>query len=432
MPTPDSLPTTPVSAAPIIVLGGGAAGFFGAIVCAEANSQQAVYLLEKSPKLLSKVRISGGGRCNVTHACESAAQLVQHYPRGGRQLKEAFRHFGVADTIAWFAARGVKLKTEADGRMFPTTDSSETIARALEEAARRAGVRIFTRTAAEEITALPEGGFRLKISGDGSAALGLELQASRLLVATGGNPKSSAYDWLRALKHSIAEPVPSLFTFNVPASPLRELPGVSVPHARVVLAGEKLQYEGPLLVTHWGVSGPAVLKLSAWGARRLHELSYHGTALISWVPTHTDETLRPWAQSFRLENGKKQVTAHPQFGLPTRLWRTLATEAGIGPETRWNEVPAKAQNRLLELLLRTPLQVQGKTTHKDEFVTCGGIPLGEVNLNTFESRRVAGLFFAGEVLDIDGVTGGFNFQAAWTSGFLAGRAMAGSSQPVAG
>jgi predicted Rossmann fold flavoprotein len=432
MPTPDSLPTTPVSAAPIIVLGGGAAGFFGAIACAEANSQQAVYLLEKSPKLLSKVRISGGGRCNVTHACESAAQLVQHYPRGGRQLKEAFRHFGVADTIAWFAARGVKLKTEADGRMFPTTDSSETIARALEEAARRAGVRIFTRTAAEEITALPEGGFRLKISGDGSAALGLELQASRLLVATGGNPKSSAYDWLRALKHSIAEPVPSLFTFNVPASPLRELPGVSVPHARVVLAGEKLQYEGPLLVTHWGVSGPAVLKLSAWGARRLHELSYHGTALISWVPTHTDETLRPWAQSFRLENGKKQVTAHPQFGLPTRLWRTLATEAGIGPETRWNEVPAKAQNRLLELLLRTPLQVQGKTTHKDEFVTCGGIPLGEVNLNTFESRRVAGLFFAGEVLDIDGITGGFNFQAAWTSGFLAGRAMAGSSQPVAG
>jgi predicted Rossmann fold flavoprotein len=432
MPTPVSLPAAQVSAAPTVVLGGGAAGFFSAIACAEANPQQAVYLLEKTPKLLSKVRISGGGRCNVTHACESAAQLVQHYPRGGRQLKEAFRQFGVADTIAWFAKRGVALKTEADGRMFPTTDSSETIALALEDAARRAGVRIFTRTAAEEIMTLPEGGFRLKISGDGSAALGPELRASRLLVATGGNPKSAAYDWLRALGHSIAEPVPSLFTFNVPASPLRELPGVSVSHARVVLAGEKLQYEGPLLVTHWGVSGPAVLKLSAWGARRLHELSYHGTALVSWVPAHTDETLRPWAQSFRLENGKKQVAAHPQFGLPTRLWRTLVAEAGIGPETRWNEVPAKAQNRLLELLLRTPLQVQGKTTHKDEFVTCGGIPLGEVNLNTFESRRIPGLFFAGEVLDIDGITGGFNFQAAWTSGFLAGRAMAEASQPVAG
>lgn len=432
MPTPVSLLAAPVSAAPIVVLGGGAAGFFGAIACAEANPQQAVYLLEKSPKLLSKVRISGGGRCNVTHACESAAQLVQHYPRGGRQLKEAFRQFGVADTIAWFAKRGVALKTETDGRMFPTTDSSETIARALEDTARRTGVRLFTRTAADEIVALPEGGFRLKISGDGSAALGPELRASRLLVATGGNPKSAAYDWLRALGHSIAEPVPSLFTFNVPASPLRELPGVSVPHARVVLAGEKLQYEGPLLITHWGVSGPAVLKLSAWGARRLHELGYHGTALVSWVPSHTDETLRPWAQSFRLENGKKQVAAHPQFGLPTRLWRTLVAEAGIGPETRWNEMPAKAQNRLLELLLRTPLQVQGKTTHKDEFVTCGGIPLGEVNLNTFESRRATGLFFAGEVLDIDGITGGFNFQAAWTSGFLAGRAMAGASQPVVG
>jgi predicted Rossmann fold flavoprotein len=416
-------PTLPLLPA-VAVLGGGAAGFFGAIACAEANPQQPVFLLEKSPKLLSKVRISGGGRCNVTHACESAAQLVQHYPRGGRQLKEAFRQFGVADTIAWFAKRGVALKTEADGRMFPTTDSSETIARALEEAARRAGVRILTRTAAEQITTLPDGGFSLTLSGEGSASLGSELRVGQLLIATGGNPKSGAYDWLRALGHTIAEPVPSLFTFNVPASPLRELPGVSVPHARVVLAGEKLQYEGPLLVTHWGVSGPAVLKLSAWGARRLHELSYHGTALINWVPTHTDETLRPWAQAFRLENGKKQVAAHPQFGLPTRLWRTLVIEAGIGPETRWNEVPAKAQNRLLELLLRTPLQVQGKTTHKDEFVTCGGIPLSEVNLNTFESRCVPGLFFAGEVLDIDGITGGFNFQAAWTTGFLAGRALA--------
>jgi predicted Rossmann fold flavoprotein len=430
---PSPVLTHPAATASVttVVLGGGAAGFFGAITCAEANPGQAVLLLEKSPKLLGKVRVSGGGRCNVTHACESAAQLVQHYPRGGRQLKEAFRQFGVADTIAWFAQRGVMLKTEADGRMFPTTDSSETIARALEEAAKRAGVRVLTRTAAEEITTLPNGGFSLKISGEGSISLGTTLQATHLLVATGGNPKSTAYDWLRALGHTIAEPVPSLFTFNVPASPLRELPGVSVPHARVVLAGEKLQYEGPLLVTHWGVSGPAVLKLSAWGARRLHELAYHGTALISWVPTHTDETLRPWAQTFRLENGKKQVAAHPQFGLPTRLWRTLVTEAGIGPETRWNEVPAKAQNRFLELLLRTPLQVQGKTTHKDEFVTCGGIPLSEVNLSTLESRQVPGLFFAGEVLDIDGITGGFNFQAAWTTGFLAGQAIAKMSQLVA-
>ena len=416
---------------PIAVLGGGAAGFFGAIACAEANPSVPVLLLEKSPKLLSKVRVSGGGRCNVTHACESAAQLIQHYPRGGRQLKEAFQKFGVADTIAWFAKRGVKLKTETDGRMFPTTDSSETIARALEDAARQAGVRIFTRTAAERIAALPTGGFALEISGEGSAQIGSTLHVSRLLVATGGNPKSAAYDWLRALGHTIAEPVPSLFTFNVPASPLRELPGVSVPHARVVIAGEKLQYEGPLLVTHWGVSGPAVLKLSAWGARRLHEVGYHSTALISWVPSHTDDTLRPWAQQFRLENGKKQVAAHPQFGLPTRLWRTLVEQAGIGPETRWSDVPAKAQNRLLELLLRTPLQVQGKTTYKEEFVTCGGIPLAEVNFKTMESQLISGLYFAGEVLDVDGITGGFNFQAAWTTGFLAGQAMATAALPQA-
>jgi len=422
-------PAAKSASLPIVVLGGGAAGFFGAIACAEANPNATVYLLEKSPKLLSKVRVSGGGRCNVTHACESAAQLVQHYPRGGRQLKEAFQKFGVPDTIAWFAMRGVKLKTEADGRMFPTTDSSETIARALEDAARQAGVRIFTRAAAERIELLSEGGFALALSGEDSHGIGPVLRASRLLVATGGNPKSGAYDWLRDLGHHIAEPVPSLFTFNVPASPLRELPGVSVPHARVVLAGEKLQYEGPLLVTHWGVSGPAVLKLSAWGARRLHELGYHGTALVNWAPAHTDETLRPWAQQFRLDNGKKQVAGHSQFGLPTRLWRTLVAEAGIGPETRWSEVPAKAQNRLLELLLRTPLQVQGKTTHKDEFVTCGGIPLAEVNFKTMESRRVPGLYFAGEVLDIDGITGGFNFQAAWTTGFLAGQAMATANKP---
>ena len=406
------------------MLGGGAAGFFGAIACAEANPGQPVLLLEKSPKLLSKVRISGGGRCNVTHACESAAQLIQHYPRGGRPLKEAFQQFGVADTVAWFAQRGVALKTEADGRMFPTTDSSETIAQALEAAARQAGVRVLTRTAVERIAPLPGGGFELALSGEGSTQLGTTLVVSKLLVATGGSPKVEAYDWLRALGHSVAPPVPSLFTFNVPASPLRELPGVSVPYARVVLAGEKLQYEGPLLVTHWGVSGPAVLKLSAWGARRLHERGYHGTALISWVPTHTDDTLRAWVQQHRLDHGRKQVATHAQFGLPTRLWRTLVAEAGLGPETRWSEVPAKAQNRLLELLLRTPLQVQGKTTHKDEFVTCGGIPLAEVNFQTMASRRTPGLYFAGEVLDVDGITGGFNFQAAWTTGYLAGRAMA--------
>ena len=408
----------------VAVLGGGAAGFFGAIASAEANPNLQVILLEKTGKLLAKVRVSGGGRCNVTHACESAAQLVAHYPRGSKQLKTAFQEFGVAETIAWFAKRGVALKTEADGRMFPITDSSETIAHTLENAARQAGVRIFLNTSVEAIQPLPEGGFQLKLGGSGAAQAGNTLRPSRLLVATGGNPKSANYDWLRALGHRIAEPVPSLFTFNVPNSPLSELMGVSVPQARVVLAGEKLQYEGPLLITHWGVSGPAVLKLSAWGARRLSELDYVGTALINWIPTFTEETLRPWLQQFRQDNGKKTVAANPQFGLPQRLWRNLIEQAGITPETRWSDLPAKAQNRLLELLLRMPLAVRGKTTYKEEFVTCGGIDLAEIDLKTMQSRRVPDLYFAGEVLDIDGITGGFNFQAAWTTGFLAGQAMA--------
>jgi predicted Rossmann fold flavoprotein len=408
----------------VVVLGGGAAGFFGAIACSEANPEIQVVLLEKTSKLLAKVRVSGGGRCNVTHACDTPAQLVAHYPRGSKQLKAAFQQFGVAETIAWFAKRGVQLKTEADGRMFPTTDSSETIARALEEAARKAGVRIITNASADEILPQPAGGFQLKLSGSGTAQFGATLHATRLLIATGGNPKSANYDWLRALGHTIAEPVPSLFTFNVPNSPLNELMGVSVPQARVVLAGEKLQYEGPLLITHWGVSGPAVLKLSAWGARRLSDLGYIGTALINWIPSHTEETLRLWLQQFRQDNGKKTVTSNPQFGLPQRLWRNLTEQAGITAETRWSDLPAKAQNRLLELLLRTPLAVRGKTTYKEEFVTCGGINLTEVDLKTMQSRRVPGLYFAGEVLDIDGITGGFNFQAAWTTGFLAGRALA--------
>ncbi|MBC6698651.1 NAD(P)/FAD-dependent oxidoreductase [Hymenobacter sp. BT190] len=400
-------------------MGGGAAGFFGAIACAEANPHLTVYLIEKTGKLLSKVRISGGGRCNVTHAADTPAQLVQHYPRGAKQLKEPFRQFDAQATIQWFAKRGVLLKTEPDGRMFPVTDSSETIAQCLLEAARQAGVRILTQTSPELIEGLPAGGFRLQLTGAHAG----EMHVARLLIATGGAPKSEQYDWLRGLGHTIAAPVPSLFTFNVPSSPLRELPGVSVPLARVRVAGEKLEYEGPVLVTHWGVSGPAVLKLSAWGARRLHELNYQSTALINWVPAHTETTLRTWLHEYREQNSRKVVASNPLFGLPQRLWRTLTDQAGVEPEVRWNELPAKPQNRLIEALLNTALTVRGKTTYKDEFVTCGGVVLSEIDMKTMESRRVPGLHFAGEVLDIDGITGGFNFQAAWTTGYLAGQAV---------
>ncbi|MET4106162.1 NAD(P)/FAD-dependent oxidoreductase [Hymenobacter sp. UYP22] len=408
----------------VVVLGGGAAGFFGAIACAEANPALRVLLVEKTGKLLSKVRISGGGRCNVTHAADTPAQLVQHYPRGARQLKEPFKQFGALDTVRWFEKRGVRLKTEADGRMFPVTDSSETIAQCLLEAARRAGVTILTHTTAEIISPQPSGGFQITLTGTHAQ----QLQAARVLIATGGAPKLEQYAWLRQLGHTVQEPVPSLFTFNVPNSPLQELPGVSVPRARVRVAGEKLEYEGPVLVTHWGLSGPAVLKLSAWGARRLHELQYRSTALINWIPEFTEDTLRQHLLGYREQHGKKLVISNPLFGLPQRLWRTLAEQAGITPETRWQELPLKQQNRLIEALLRTSLLVQGKTTYKDEFVTCGGISLSEINMQTLESRLVPGLHFAGEVLDIDGITGGFNFQAAWTTGYLAGRAMSQAGQ----
>ncbi|GAA4445373.1 NAD(P)/FAD-dependent oxidoreductase [Pontibacter saemangeumensis] len=406
------------------MVGGGAAGFFGAITCAQFNPEATVLLLEKSGKLLSKVRVSGGGRCNVTHHCFVPTVLSQQYPRGGKQLKEAFKLFGAQETIDWFAQRGVPLKAEADGRMFPVTDNSETIVHCLMQEAQRVGVQIRTGAGVERIAAEPSGNgqslFSLKLSS------GECVMANKVLVCTGGNPKTQGYDWLRELGHAIQEPVPSLFTFNVPASPLKELQGVSVPRAKVRVAGQKLEYEGPLLITHWGYSGPAVLKLSAWGARFFHEQQYNFTALINWIPDFTEETLREHLQAYRQAHPKKVVSANPLFGLPQRLWKVLAALAEVAAETRWAELPGKSTNKLVEALLRMPMEVKGKTTFKEEFVTCGGLDLSSVHMKTMESRVQPGLYFAGEVLDIDGVTGGFNFQAAWTTGYQAGKAMAES------
>ncbi len=406
----------------VVVIGGGAAGFFGAIACAEANPDADVVLLEKTNKLLSKVRVSGGGRCNVTHHCFIPSVFSQNYPRGAKQLKEAFKTFGATETIDWFKKRGVPLVAEADGRMFPVTNTSETIVDCLIDEARKAGVSIKTGVGVESIEPVssPEGHttFILQLQN------GSTIKADKVLISTGGNPKSQGYDWLRKLGHTILEPVPSLFTFNVPGSPLKELQGVSVPKARVRIAGQKLEYEGPLLITHWGYSGPAVLKLSAWGARVFNEQNYNFTALISWVPEHTEETLRTALKQYREAHPKKVVNTNALFGLPQRLWKSLCDLAEIHPETRWLELPAKNTNKLVEALLRAPFDVKGKTTFKEEFVTCGGVELSQVNMKTMESKVQPGLYFAGEVLDIDGITGGFNFQAAWTTGYLAGRAMA--------
>ncbi|WP_299699696.1 NAD(P)/FAD-dependent oxidoreductase [uncultured Pontibacter sp.] len=405
----------------IVVIGGGAAGYFGAIACAQANPKLQVTILEKTSKLLSKVRVSGGGRCNVTHNCFVPSVFAQHYPRGAKQLKEAFKTFGATETVAWFEERGVKLKAEPDGRMFPITDNSQTIIDCLQREAARVGVRVQTGTTVERIEVIPENkGYTLYLTG------GRQMHADRLLVSTGGNPKSQGYDWLRDLGHAIQEPVPSLFTFNEPGSELKELQGISVPQARVRIAGQKLEYEGPLLITHWGYSGPAVLKLSAWGARLFHGMNYRFTALISWVHDQSEESLREQLQSFRQAHPKKVVVTNPLFGLPQRLWKALTGIAGIGADTKWAELPAKNTNKLVEALLRMPVEVDGKTTFKEEFVTCGGVDLGQVNMKTMESRLHPGLYFAGEVLDIDGITGGFNFQAAWTTGYLAGKAIASS------
>jgi predicted Rossmann fold flavoprotein len=379
-----------------------------------------VILLEKTSKILAKVRVSGGGRCNVTHHCFNAHQLARFYPRGEKFLKKAFKHFAAAETVAWFEKRGVKLKTEADGRMFPITDNSETIIDCLVAAAQRAGVQVCKNTGVEALRCPGDGqaGFQLTLN------TGQVMQADKVLVSTGGAPKMQAYGWLQQLGHTIIPPVPSLFTFNVPQSPLQDLPGVAVGQARVKVTGQALEEEGPLLITHWGFSGPAVLKTSAWGARMLHDLNYQFTALINWVPTFSEEGLRSFLRDYRQQYPKRVVQANPLFNLSQRLWKALAMLAEIPEKTIWAELPAKNQNKLLEQLLRGPFQVSGKTTFKEEFVTCGGVDLQEVDPATMESRVQPGLYFAGEVLDIDGVTGGFNFQAAWTTGYLAGKALA--------
>jgi predicted Rossmann fold flavoprotein len=406
------------------VIGGGAAGFFGAIACARQNPGLKVYLIEKTKKLLAKVSISGGGRCNVTHACFSPPALVRHYPRGEKQLRGPFELFGAKETVDWFESRHVRLKAEEDGRMFPVTDNSQTIVDCLLQEARQAGVTILTGTGVESVQVRKETSsptFLLRLQ-DGE-----ELAVDRVLISTGGNPKLESYNWLLALGHTVVPPVPSLFTFNVPHSPLRDLPGIAVPRARVKIVGQKLEQEGPLLITHWGFSGPAVLKLSAWGARLLHALQYYFQILINWVPDLTEETLRQELYTLRKEQARKTVRSHALFGLPLRLWKTLVQLADIPEETRWADLPAKNQNKLMENLIRCPFEVRGKTTFKEEFVTCGGIPLAEVDLRTMESKVQPGLYFAGEVLDMDGITGGFNFQAAWTTGYLAGKAMAAAA-----
>ncbi len=374
-----------------------------------------ITILEKSRAPLNKVRISGGGRCNVTHACFDPALLVQHYPRGSAALRGPFTRFQPRDTIAWFEQRGVLLKTEADGRIFPVTDRSETIVACLLDSAHRAGVSICTQAAVTSIERASGTGFVLR-SKNGELS-----SADRVLLATGSNPRG--YAWAAALGHSIEPPVPSLFTFTVDDPRLHNLAGVSAPAARVEIAGTALAHSGPLLITHWGLSGPVILKLSAWGARLLHDRAYRAELIIDWLPDRRADDVREHLQAAKSNQARRIIGSHSPLGLPLRLWQRFIEAAAIGKEQRWTELSKRQMAALTDQLKHGVYEMQGKGEFKEEFVTCGGVSLDEVNFRTMESRRCPGLHFAGEILDIDGLTGGFNFQAAWTTGWLAGQAM---------
>ena len=417
----------------IAIIGGGAAGFFAAIACARANPENDVSIFERGSEFLTKVRISGGGRCNVTHACFDPRTLSEHYPRGERALISPLHRFSPSDTVAWFEAHGVKLKTEPDGRMFPVTDSSRTVIDCLLDEARAAGVRLFARKGIEGAVPKSGAGFELitgRNGGTGAACTELaecipsHISCDRLLLATGGSRSITGAQIAQSLGHTIVPPVPSLFSLHVSTPWLRSLPGVSIPDIEVTAAGTKLRERGPMLITHNGVSGPAILRLSAWGARVLHGLDYRFILRVNWLPDLTAEAVRAELQSVRQSSPNRLVINSPLPPLPARLWEQLALAAGIDRETRWTTLARTKAHELARVLTRTELEVNGKSLNKDEFVTCGGVSLREINFKTMESRITPGLYFAGELLDLDGVTGGFNFQAAWTTGWIAGHAMA--------
>jgi predicted Rossmann fold flavoprotein len=404
----------------IAIIGGGAAGFFAGIACARANPANKVSIYERGSEFLTKVRISGGGRCNVTHACFKPRAMSERYPRGERALISPLHRFSPSDTVAWFEERGVRLKTEQDGRMFPVTDSSETIINCLVNEAEAAGVRLFTRKSLAHARRVAP---RFELSFEGSEVV----TCDRLLLATGGSRLPVGAEIAKSLGHSITPPVPSLFSFHVAAPWLRLLPGVSVQDVEASVPNTSLRERGALLITHNGVSGPAILRLSAWGARILHGLNYEFVLRLNWLPDLNDEQIRSQLQAVRESNPNRLVTNSPIAPLPARLWEQLTLTAGIDSETRWNTLSRANANALAVLLSRTELQVSGKSLNKEEFVTCGGVNLREIDFKTMESRITPGLYFAGELLDLDGITGGFNFQAAWTTGWIAGHAMAGTS-----
>ncbi|CAF3887506.1 unnamed protein product [Rotaria sp. Silwood1] len=401
----------------LLVIGGGAAGFFCAVNAARLNPALKVVIVEKSNKVLSKVKVSGGGRCNVTHDCFDIDELSKKYPRGEKFLRKAFHWFNVQDTINWFKERGVELKTESDGRMFATTNTSQTIIDCLIKEANTYKVELLMSSGVKAIVA-NENGFEVALES------GNKMIANYVCIACGGFPKQSQFDWLQQLEHSIESPVPSLFTFNIPNNKIVDLMGVSVEQAQIKVTGTKLQSSGALLITHWGLSGPAVLKLSAFAARELANKNYDFEIVVNWLPKFNEQSLQQEFQLLRQKISTQKLYSKNVFGLPNRLWEYLLQISSINSEMRWADLPGKQTNILIKNLCNQSFNVKGKTTFKEEFVTCGGIKLNEVDVNTMQSKKQPNLFFAGEVLDIDGITGGFNFQNAWTTGWIAAKAIA--------
>ncbi len=395
------------------IVGGGAAGFFASIWVRKNHPNSQVTILEKSNKVLSKVRISGGGRCNVTNAEPSLSTLTRAYPRGSKLLKKGFREFNNRDFMSWLENEGVELKTEAHGHVFPISNSSQTIIDCLSGRAEKLGVRVEKNRPVLEIKPGPSG-LTLRSKSE-------DLKFDKLIVACGGSPKKQGLDWLEALGHRIIPPAPSLFTFNIPGDPIIALQGLSTKNTRVRIQASKLMYEGPALVTHWGMSGPAVLKLSAFGARYLHDLDYHFGIQVHWdARLSYEETLDLLLESSDSKRMKSIGNFNP-IDVPNRLWLHLIDKSGLDSRKPWGELGKKGINKLANTLCNDRYQVQGKTTFKEEFVTAGGISLESINPRTMESLAVPGLYFAGEILDIDGITGGYNFQAAWTTAFLAAK-----------
>ena len=400
----------------VAIIGGGAGGFFSALSVKQHHPTADVVIHEKSPKLLSKVKISGGGRCNVTNGTDSIKNLAEAYPRGAKQLRKLFGVFNNQHTMQWFEERGVPLVIQDDLCVFPVSQDSQSVIDCFLREANNAGIEIRTRSAVKEIVQSDD---QIQLSFNDESQF--QENYDKVIVATGGSPKASGLDWLKQIGHTISQPVPSLFTFNMPSESVTELMGIVVEQAIVKIQGTKLRGDGPLLITHWGMSGPAVLKLSAFGARILSEMNYQCVAQVNWMnEVNVDRVMDRLKQLQREYPNKQLVNARP-LEIPVRLWTFLLQKCDISKETTWTQVGKKPFNKLVNILTNDEYQVSGKTTFKEEFVTCGGVSLESINMKTMESKAMPNLYFTGEVIDVDGITGGYNFQAAWTTAFIAGK-----------